>query len=163
MEKFAYAVIGAGAGIVLTVALQATAGHAPETAMAHVAVPAMAGMKGAHVHPPREAPSGMPAPSVTHLVFPDASDGYNLQILVRNFDFAPASINGEARVGEGHAHVYVNGVKIGRVYGPWFHLPAALFASGENEVRVTLNANDHGEWTVGGEPVASTVRVLRPD
>ncbi len=167
MERIAYVVIGGSVGVVLTVALQTTAAM-DRTAMAgtgrgDMAVADTAAMGADHRHPPREVAAGARAPGVTHLVFPDAMDGYDVQILARDFAFAPAAIDREVRENEGHAHVYVKGVKIARVYGDWVHLPAALFRAGENEVRVTLNANDHSEWTSGGEPIASTVRVVRAD
>lgn len=101
-------------------------------------------------------------PSVTHLVFPDAMDGFNIQILTENFTFTPSAINGEVMQNEGHAHLYVNGEKIQRVYGNWVHLPSSLLVSGANAVTITLNANDHSEWAVNGAALASTVIVFMP-
>ena len=115
-----------------------------------------------HQHPARPVSSDLPIPTVTHLMFPDAMDGYNVQILTRNFTFTPASINRTPAANEGHSHIYVNETKIARVYGVWYHLPANFFHSGENQVRVTLNANDHSTWTVEGDVIASTVSVVRP-
>lgn len=116
-----------------------------------------------HSHPLREVASETDAPTVTHLVFPDAMDGYNIQLLTGNFRFAPASINRAVEENAGHAHIYVNGQKISRVYGAWHHLPAAYLRPGANLVSVTLNANDHSVWAVDGVPVASTVRVIVKD
>ncbi|WP_394155418.1 hypothetical protein [Loktanella salsilacus] len=124
-------------------------------AMAPMQMDAMA----EHSHPPREVDPNEPVPSVTHLMFPDIMDGYNVQILPVNFDFTPADINRGAQHNQGHAHLYVNGVKIGRVYAPWVHLPAKLLQPGVNEVTVTLNANDHSGWALDGAPISSTVQV----
>lgn len=77
--------------------------------------------------------------------------------------FTPAAINRAPQDNEGHAHIYVNGVKFARVYSSWFYLPADALTPGENDVSVTLNANDHGEWTVNGVPVSSTVKAFTPD
>ncbi len=115
-----------------------------------------------HAHPMRDVAYDAPTPAVTHLVFPDAMDGYNIQILTENFTFAPASINGAVAENEGHAHLYVNGEKISRIYGNWVHLPSSALVSGANVVGITLNANDHSEWSVEGVPVASTVIVYKP-
>ena len=115
-----------------------------------------------HDHPLLDIAEGAPVPTVTHLAFPDAMDGFNIQILTENFAFTPAAINGEVEQNEGHAHLYVNGEKIQRVYGNWVHLPASLLESGANAVTITLNANDHSEWAVDGAVVASTVIVYRP-
>lgn len=124
---------------------------------------AMGAEQGEHDHPVLPVDPALPIPSLTHLVFPDAMDGYNVQILSRNFTFTPASINRESVANEGHAHIYVNGAKIARVYGNWYHLPASYLKPGVNAVTVTLNANDHSTWAMPeGELIASTVAVIRP-
>ena len=69
-----------------------------------------------HGHPERPVNPDLPIPSLTHLAFPDAMDGYNVQILVRNFTFTPAAINRDVVANEGHAHININGVKIARVH-----------------------------------------------
>ncbi|WP_299414744.1 hypothetical protein [uncultured Sulfitobacter sp.] len=116
-----------------------------------------------HDHPALPVDPSLPIPSLTHLAFPDAMDGYNIQILVRNFTFTPASINREVVPNEGHAHIYINGAKISRVYGNWYHIPSSLFAPGVNALTVTLNANDHSTWaTPDGALIASTVAIIRP-
>lgn len=122
----------------------------------------MDGSGATHDHPLREVAADAVAPSVTHLAFPDAMDGYNIQILTQNFTFAPASINGAVVENEGHAHLYVNGEKITRVYGGWVHLPSDALVPGANAVSITLNANDHSEWAVDGAPIASTVIIRLP-
>lgn len=117
----------------------------------------------AHSHPVRNVAEGIAAPRVTHLVFPDAVDGYNVQILTENFTFTPAAINGPVAENSGHGHLYVNGEKIARLYGDWVHLPAAELKPGVNLVSVTLNANDHSVWAEDGQPISTTVRVILPD
>lgn len=117
----------------------------------------------AHDHPLREVAVGTPVPTVTHLVFPDAMDGYNIQILTSNFTFTPAGINRAVVEGEGHAHLYVNGSKVSRIYGSWIHLPSAALAAGVNVVSVTLNANDHSEWAQDGVAIASSVQVIKAE
>ncbi|WP_163847178.1 hypothetical protein [Pseudooceanicola aestuarii] len=173
MERIAYLVIGASVAVVLMTLLQSgypglTAQPAgaevsrtdtPHMTMAPGAAPALA---MTHQHPPREVSPDLPVPGVTHLMFPDIMGGYNVQILVRDFRFTPANINRDPQDNEGHAHIYVNGVKVARVYSDWYHLPAEFVQPGENEVKVTLNANDHGEWAVDGVPISSVVRIVLP-
>jgi hypothetical protein len=131
-------------------------------AMSHDMAP-MDETSSEHEHPALPIDPALPIPGLSHLVFPDAMDGYNVQILSRNFTFTPASINRETIANEGHAHIYVNGVKVARVYGNWFHLPSAALRPGVNAVTVTLNANDHSTWAMPeGELIASTVAVIRP-
>jgi hypothetical protein len=125
---------------------------------------AMSGENTEHDHPARQVDPDLPIPSLTHLAFPDAMDGYNIQILAKNFTFTPAAINREVVPNEGHAHIYINGVKISRVYGNWYHLPSSLFSPGVNALTVTLNANDHSTWaTPDGDLIASTVPIIRPE
>jgi len=114
-----------------------------------------------HDHPVRNVSDALPYPKITHLVFPDAMDGYNVQILVDNFKFTPASINRAVQPNTGHAHLYVNGQKISRVYSEWIHLPSSLLQLGVNQVTVTLNANDHSEWAIDSQSIASTVAVKK--
>lgn len=97
------------------------------------------------------------APSVEAKVTPDAASGWNLQITTHNFRLAPEHASGAHVAGEGHAHVYVNGAKIARLYGEWLHI--AELPKGENTIEVTLNANDHRGLAVGGNQVSDRVTV----
>lgn len=121
------------------------------------------GAEMTHSHPQREVAADLPIPAVTHLVFPDAMDGYNIQIVTKNFTFTPSAINKDIVSNEGHAHLYVNGEKVSRVYGNWIHLPAEQLVTGANVVSVTLNANDHSEWAKDGITIGSSVIVVKPD
>ncbi len=98
--------------------------------------------------------AGDPAPRLSIALHPDGAQSRNLEIRVENFAFDPEAVNGTHIPGRGHAHVYVDGVKLGRAYGPWYHLSA--LPVGEHEVRVTLNANDHTQLAVEGEPIEAT-------
>jgi len=172
MEKLAYIVIG-GAMAIIAMTLLPMTHTSPQTpatmdhsAMAmgtaeNAAMDAQA-MSAMHQHPPRAVREGLPVPAVNHLMFPDVMGGYNVQIMTQNFTFTPAAINRAPQDNEGHAHIYVNDVKIARIYGNWYHLPAETLTAGDNEVRVTLNANDHGEWAVDGVPISSTVNIQMP-
>ena len=96
--------------------------------------------------------------SVSIVVEPDPLGGANLYITdTTGFTFARQNASGENVTGEGHAHVYVNNVKVSRVYGTAFQL--GKMAEGMNEVRVTLNANDHSAYTWNGEPVQAVTTV----
>ncbi len=114
----------------------------------HVMVPELNGMPHAHGPTLIEADSLM---SVSLDLVPGVDTGANLYLETHGFTFAPEDAGGAHVAVEGHAHVYVNGVKIGRIYGNAF--PLTKLAEGENEVRVTLNTNDHGDYTWNGELV----------
>jgi hypothetical protein len=51
----------------------------------------------------------------------------------------------------------VNGVKIGRYYGPWVHLDG--LPAGTVAIEVTLTANDHRPLAVNGVPLTASVIV----
>jgi hypothetical protein len=91
---------------------------------------------------------------------PDAKAGVNVRIETDGFTWSPEHASGEHVDGEGHAHLYVDGEKVGRVYGEWLHLS---LEPGEHEIRVTLNGNDHRDYLVDGTPVEATVTVDVPE
>lgn len=91
----------------------------------------------------------------------DAVSGVNGRIITEGFTFAPNSVGAAHVDGEGHSHVYVDGKKIGRVYGAWFHLDK--LEPGVREIRVELNANSHGVYHWNGAAVEATTRVTIPE
>ena len=105
---------------------------------------------GTHDHSALTEVEG-PAPEISIVLHPDGRQSRNLEIRVENFEFDPVAVNGPHIPGRGHAHVYVNNVKIARAYAPWVHLSA--LPVGTHEVRVSLNANDHSQLAVEGEPI----------
>ena len=90
----------------------------------------------------------------------DAVSGVNLKITTTGFTFAPESASGEHVPGEGHAHVYVDGVKDNRVYGNYYHLSG--LDPGERSIRITLNANSHEQYAKGEHPVEATTTIVVP-
>ncbi|WP_199920544.1 hypothetical protein [Streptomyces katrae] len=99
------------------------------------------------------------APQVQLAARPDSEDGWNLQLTVKNFRFTPDSTGGAALPGAGHAHLELDGRKLARLYGPWFHLPAAQVPEGAHTLTVRLYADDHTAWTVAGKPVEGTAQL----
>ena len=103
---------------------------------------------------PRDWDGKKPA-KVTLIVKKDMMSGYNVQIRTLNFKWAPEHASMAHIAGEGHAHIYVDGVKIGRVYGQWFHLNTASLnlTSGDHTILVNLNGNDHRPYVIKGVAV----------
>jgi hypothetical protein len=97
------------------------------------------------------------APKVELIVTEDTKSGYNIKIAATDFTFTPESVNGENVIGEGHAHLYVDGQKVGRLYSPYYHYDGDF--EGTKLFTVTLNANDHSEYTVDGDPITATQSV----
>ncbi|WP_375688911.1 hypothetical protein [Pseudooceanicola sp. LIPI14-2-Ac024] len=104
--------------------------------------------------------AGTPAPTVAFTALPEGNGGLNLKIETENFDFAPERVNTPNTAGEGHAHVYVDGVKVMRAYAPWVNI--AGIHPGDVEIRVTLNANSHEQLAHDGTPIEA-VQVVTVD
>ncbi|WP_412079356.1 hypothetical protein ACLF6K_32610 [Streptomyces xanthophaeus] len=109
-------------------------------------------------HRLREVPADG-APQVQLAARPDSEDGWNLQLTVNNFRFTPDSAGGAALPGAGHAHLELDGRKLARLYGPWFHLPAAQVPEGSHTLTVRLYADDHTAWAVSGKPVEAATQL----
>jgi hypothetical protein len=97
------------------------------------------------------------APTIDFVVEEDTKSGWNITLTTTNFVFAPENVNEAPVVGEGHAHLYVDDVKIARLYGPYFHYDKNF--DGSKVFRVELNANDHSVYAVDGEPIDKEVTV----
>lgn len=100
-----------------------------------------------------------PVPTVDLIVHKDPKSGYNLQMNITNFTFAPERASTDHVEGEGHAHVYVDEQKIGRVYSSWYHLDVSL-APGKHSIKVNLNGNDHQPLLQNGEPIEDTEAII---
>ena len=113
---------------------------------------------GHGAHAALDLPADADAPSLSAVVHKDPMSGWNLQLNVTNFAFAPQSASLDHVAGEGHAHVYVNGKKIARLYGNWLHIET--LPEGDVTVEVALNSNDHRDLSVGGVPVRVTAPIM---
>ena len=110
-----------------------------------------------HMHGKIDVSGEEKAPDLEIAMTRDAVSGWNLQISTTHFRFAPYNANGKHVMGEGHAHIYINGKKYARVYGPWFHIGA--LEKGVNHVEVTLNGNGHDAYVLGDKPVSRKVTI----
>ena len=107
-----------------------------------------------HTHGMVEVPEEMAVPTVEIEISQDPSSGWNLHIITENFLFAPERSGLAHSPGEGHAHLYIDGIKIARIYAPWYHIGEKL-SPGNHEVEVTLYSNDHQEYTLKGETISA--------
>jgi len=94
------------------------------------------------------------------IVTPDEAGGWNIHVATSRFRFAPERVNQGHRPGEGHAHLYVNGRKIARLYASWFHLDS--LPPGTHTLRVELNSNDHRPLMHQGQIIEDTVTLTVP-
>lgn len=116
---------------------------------------------GEHSHGMMAIPVGQPIPEVAIEVFADPVGGWNVQVQTANWTFAPERVNASSMPNEGHAHLYLNGEKITRLYGEWYYLPS--LPPGEHVLTVGLNANGHEMLMHNGEAIAASVKVVVPE
>ncbi len=100
--------------------------------------------------------STLPLPTLTLAIVNDTMAGVNLHIATTGYTMTPEVVGQADIVGGGHAHVYVNGVKLGRVYSDWVHIPDVK--SGDL-IRVSLNGNSHAGWKGPYGPLAAEITV----
>ena len=112
-------------------------------------------------HPGHKIEANKPYPSVNLEIYEDNMDGYNLFIKLENFILTPMDVGKKNKSNSGHIHLYVNDIKIGRVYSNWFHIPGRYFNLKENIIRITLNSNLHDSFAINGNPIESEVKVKK--
>lgn len=104
------------------------------------------------------------APSAELVIMKDPTGGFNVQVLTSRFIWRPDMASLKYVEGEGHAHVFLDGEKIMRIYNNWFHLNTFQFATraGEQLVSVELVGNDHAPYTLEGLAVGAEALVDVP-
>ena len=113
---------------------------------------------GAHDHSEIESAVPISLQMTTNV---EDNGGVNISLTTDGFRWAPENVDGANVNGEGHGHIYVDGVKVGRMYGPHYHLTG--LEPGERELRVTLNANAHNELTYNGEHLEAIETITVPE
>ena len=95
------------------------------------------------------------APQATLVIQKDPTGGFNVQVVTANFVWRPEMASMQHIPGEGHAHVYLDGRKIMRIYNEWFHLNTFQFSTkpGEQLLSIEFVGNDHAPYTIQGLPV----------
>ena len=99
--------------------------------------------------------------SVSITAEPAERGGVDVSIATEGFRFAEELVDQPHEPGVGHAHIYLNGEKLARVFESHYHI--ADLAPGRNVIRVSLNANDHSELIYNGAIVDSTAIVIVPE
>ena len=97
------------------------------------------------------------APQATLEIQKDPTGGFNVQVVTSNFVWRPEMASMKHVPGEGHAHVYLDGRKIMRIYNEWFHLNTFQFSTkpGEQLLSIEFVGNDHSPYTIQGLPVGA--------
>ena len=97
------------------------------------------------------------APNATLDIQKDPTGGFNVQVVTTNFVWRPEMASMQHVPGEGHAHVYLDGRKIMRIYNEWFHLNTYQFSTraGEQLLSIEFVGNDHAPYTIQGLPLGA--------
>ncbi len=91
----------------------------------------------------------------------DEHGGVIVSATTQGWTWTPENVNQDNIDGEGHAHIYADGVKINRMYGPNYYL--GELDPGSHHIRVTLNMNSHEDVYVNGFPAEATMMVIVPE
>jgi len=97
------------------------------------------------------------APQAALEIQKDPTGGFNVRVVTTNFVWRPEQASKKHVAGEGHAHVYLDGRKIMRIYNEWFHLNTFQFStrSGEQLLSIEFVGNDHAPYTLKGIPIGT--------
>lgn len=125
-----------------------------------------------HSHIPIEVPEAAHIPALSLSLSKDVMTGYNLHIMLQNYIITPPPIDAKSmedlmvthidkKTGslEGHGHLYINGIKVQRLYGQDVHIPGNLLKQGTNSISVTLNNHSHMYWTVDQRKIVATIYI----
>lgn len=97
-------------------------------------------------------------PSIDMSVSLNADETWSIQLTTQNFEFfEPETEPLEHKEGQGHGHLYLNGLKLQRMYSNMATIGA--LPAGQHIISVTLNSNDHRAFSVEGAPVTASAEV----
>lgn len=140
----------------------AQSGHGEKGHGHHMHKPREAGMKKGHARGMKHSVKVIPAghknpPGVKIRLEKDAHSrgALNLFLELKNFRFAPEEVNKTSKINEGHAHLYLNGRKLTRLYAASYFMDK--LPKGALEIRVTLNTNMHEDLSYMGKLVQDVV------
>ena len=102
---------------------------------------------------------GEPAPDIDVSVEPKGDD-WQIRVTAKDFTFSQDMIDGPHVPGTGHAHLYLGGLKLKRLFDPETRI--GPLPPGKHEVRVTLNPDGPRAYVVGALPVTATALITVP-
>lgn len=106
-----------------------------------------------------KVPANEPQPTLAMNVSKESdTGGWEVNVETKNFRFAKELADGDHVAGTGHGHIYINGVKLGRLYGNAASIGA--LPKGNHVVRATLNTNNHQTYMVAGKRVTATATIV---
>lgn len=109
-------------------------------------------------HEQLEVDSGK-IPNVDLQVVKDLKSGWNIYVNITNFEFTPENVNLDNLNNQGHAHIYIDSIKLTRLYSNYYYLGDLPF--GEHEIMVTLNSNKHEDLIYNGSLIMDKVNIIQ--
>lgn len=100
---------------------------------------------------------GEPEPKISLNVTIDG-DSWTVKITTEDFTFAEPTEGLGHTPGYGHGHLYLDGLKLQRLYEPEAKIGKLL--PGRYTISVTLNTNDHRAYVVGDAPVSAEFQIV---
>ena len=110
-------------------------------------------------HPGNKIDADKPYPSINLKVIKDKIDGYNIFIDLKNFNLNPSEIGDENISNSGYLKLFVNDIKISRIYSDWVHVPQRFFNLKENFIKITIHSHLHDQFTIEEEPIEHIIKV----
>ena len=104
-------------------------------------------------HPGNKIDADKPYPSINLTVIEDKIDGYNIFIDLKNFNLNPSEIGGENISNSGYLQLFINDIRITRIYSDWVHVPQRFFNLKENFIKITIHSYLHDQFTIKGKPI----------
>ena len=111
-------------------------------------------------HPGNKIDADKPYPSINLKVIKDKIDGYNIFIDLKNFNLNPSEIGGENISNSGYLQLFINDIRITRIYSDWVHVPQRFFNLKENFIKITIHSYLHDQFNIKGKPIEHIVKVI---
>ena len=106
-----------------------------------------------------EIASGLDAPKIEMSVARNEKNDWLIEITTDNFEFfEPVTEPLVHKDGQGHGHLYLNGLKLQRMFSQEAELGA--LPPGKHVISVTLNTNDHKAYSIDGSPVSASAEIV---
>ncbi|MEP3198943.1 MAG: copper chaperone PCu(A)C [Lentilitoribacter sp.] len=98
-------------------------------------------------------------PSIDMSVSQNTDETWSIELTTQNFEFyEPETEPLEHKDGQGHGHLYLNGLKLQRMYSNTTTI--GQLPKGQHMISVTLNSNDHRAFSVEGAPVTASAEII---
>lgn len=97
-------------------------------------------------------------PSINLIIHEDLKSGWNLELQTTNFKFSPSEMEKKHISGEGYALLYIDSIRITKLYGEWYHIPE--LTEGRHEIKVILNMNNHKNYAINNIVISDSETII---